>query len=86
MAAFSGLGNPEGFRRTLKSLPLTLAAWREYPDHHAYTHNDWRELAQWAEGHRALPACTQKDLVKLPEEADCWRCKSNWPSVKAKTR
>jgi tetraacyldisaccharide 4'-kinase len=67
IAAFCGLGNPDGFRRTLDRLGLDMVAWRTFPDHHAYTREDVDELRRWA---RAQPAeaalvTTQKDLVKI---------------------
>jgi tetraacyldisaccharide 4'-kinase len=67
VAAFCGLGNPEGFRRTLTDLGARVASFRAYPDHHAYTREDVEALAGWA---RELPpegvlVTTQKDLVKL---------------------
>ncbi|MFO0967220.1 MAG: tetraacyldisaccharide 4'-kinase [Gemmataceae bacterium] len=67
VAAFCGLGNPDGFKKTLASLGHEPIAWRVYPDHHAYTGADIDELRAWA---RALPAeallaTTQKDLVKI---------------------
>jgi tetraacyldisaccharide 4'-kinase len=66
-AAFCGLGNPEGFRRTLSKLGLEPIAWRTFPDHHGYTRADIESLRTWA---RELPAgavvlTTQKDLVKI---------------------
>ena len=67
VAAFCGIGNPGAFRRTLTDLGASVCAFREYPDHHAYTRADVAELRRWAGG---LPAdctvvTTQKDLVKL---------------------
>jgi tetraacyldisaccharide 4'-kinase len=67
VAAFCGLGNPDAFRRTLTDLGCTIAAWRTFPDHHAYTREDIEDLRNWA---RTLPenailATTQKDLVKI---------------------
>jgi len=67
VAAFCGLGNPESFRRTLIDLGCTIAAWRTFSDHHAYTRADIDDLRNWA---RALPTdalvvTTQKDLVKI---------------------
>lgn len=67
LAAFCGLGNPEGFRQTLKNLGREPVAWRAFPDHHAYTRADIEDLRSWA---RQLPsdamlAVTQKDLVKI---------------------
>jgi tetraacyldisaccharide 4'-kinase len=67
VAAFCGLGNPEGFRRTLLGLGAKLTAFRTFPDHHAYTRADVADLTAW--GRLQAPDCvlvtTQKDLVKL---------------------
>ena len=65
--AFCGLGNPEGFRRTLARIGRTPAEFRTFPDHHPYTRDDVNELQRWA---ATLPAhgsvlTTQKDWVKL---------------------
>ncbi|MGE0755369.1 MAG: tetraacyldisaccharide 4'-kinase [Pirellulaceae bacterium] len=66
IAAFCGLGNPEGFRRTLQSTGAQLVAFREYPDHFDYRSEDMAQLAAWAD---ALDVdgviCTLKDFVKL---------------------
>jgi tetraacyldisaccharide 4'-kinase len=66
VAAFCGIGNPEGFRRTLERLGIAPVGFRTFPDHHAYSGRDVAELAGWV---RDLPAglalTTQKDLVKL---------------------
>jgi tetraacyldisaccharide 4'-kinase len=67
IAAFCGLGNPDAFRRTLTDLGANVAAFRTYPDHHAYSRADVDELDAWG---RSLPrdavlVTTQKDLVKL---------------------
>lgn len=64
IAAFSGIGNPTGFRHTLKSLGYNTTPWREYPDHHTYTHTDVLSLTSWA-AESDLVLCTRKDLVKL---------------------
>jgi tetraacyldisaccharide 4'-kinase len=66
LAAFCGVGNPAGFRHTLSVCGYTLAGFREFPDHHAYTPRDQETLAAWAaECQAAALLCTQKDLVKL---------------------
>lgn len=67
VGAFCGIGNPNAFRHTLESLGATVAEFRTFPDHHAYTAEDVNSLARWA---AALPsdavvATTQKDWVKL---------------------
>lgn len=66
-AAFCGIGNPEAFRRTLTDLGADVAAFRTFPDHHAYTRADVDDLRAWA-GRLAMDCVvvtTQKDLVKL---------------------
>ncbi len=69
VAAFCGLGNPEGFRRTLASLSGTTVAFRVFPDHHAYSAHDVHDIERWAGESRAdLVLTTQKDLVKIRVE------------------
>jgi len=64
VAAFSGIGNPAGFRHTLYSLDCEPIVWREFPDHHRYSAADIASLADWATD-ADLALCTRKDLVKL---------------------
>jgi tetraacyldisaccharide 4'-kinase len=66
IAAFCGIGNPEGFRHTLRSLCGNLLDFRVFPDHHFYKAADVARLERWA-GERGadLVLTTQKDLVKL---------------------
>jgi tetraacyldisaccharide 4'-kinase len=66
VAAFCGIGNPDGFRRTLESLGVSAIGFRAFPDHHAYTGADVSDLAGWGSGLGAdLLLTTQKDSVKL---------------------
>jgi tetraacyldisaccharide 4'-kinase len=66
VAAFCGIGNPEGFRRTLEPLCGRLLDLRVFPDHHAYSVEDVGSLERWATELGAnLVLTTQKDLVKL---------------------
>jgi len=69
IAALAGIGNPAGFRHTLESCGCRPVAFREFPDHHAYTRGDLASLAAWAKqlGAAAL-VCTRKDLVKIDAE------------------
>jgi tetraacyldisaccharide 4'-kinase len=68
VAAFCGIGNPDGFRRTLIAAGVRqLAAFRTFPDHHHYSEADLAALALWAREQRAsVLVTTQKDLVKIP--------------------
>jgi tetraacyldisaccharide 4'-kinase len=66
IAAFCGIGNPEGFRRTLLPLCGELAALQVFADHHDYTAADVAGLDRWVTGLGVdLVLTTQKDLVKL---------------------
>ena len=66
VGAFCGIGNPEGFRRTLEGLGLMVAGFRAFPDHHPYSAPDVADLSRWLRGLDAeLALTTQKDLVKL---------------------
>jgi tetraacyldisaccharide 4'-kinase len=66
VAAFCGIGNPAGFRHTLRSCGYQVVDFREFPDHHPYDRGDLESLAAWADGlDVAAVLCTHKDLVKL---------------------
>lgn len=66
VVAFCGIGNPEGFRRTLAELDYEVAGFRIFPDHHAYSRQDIHDLTEWATQTEAQAAiCTEKDLVKI---------------------
>ena len=66
VAAFCGIGNPEGFRRTLAPLCRRVIDLKVFPDHHLYTAGDVRSLTDWAGTIQAdLALTTQKDSVKL---------------------
>jgi tetraacyldisaccharide 4'-kinase len=66
IAAFCGIGNPAGFRRTLEPRCAVLVGFRTFPDHHLYNAADVADLAAWSRSLGAdLVLTTQKDLVKL---------------------
>jgi len=66
VVAFCGIGNPEGFRRTLEPLCNELIDLKTFPDHHLYNARDVDLLRDWAAQSGAdLVLTTQKDLVKL---------------------
>jgi tetraacyldisaccharide 4'-kinase len=69
VAAFCGIGNPAGFCHTLAAADCQIAAWREFPDHHAFGANDIAELSRMAGNCDAdFLVCTKKDLVKLQRQ------------------
>jgi tetraacyldisaccharide 4'-kinase len=67
VAAFCGIGNPEGFGRTLLDAGLkNVSGFRSFSDHHYYTGAELSELASWARELRAAAlVTTQKDIVKI---------------------
>ena len=66
VAAFCGIGNPQGFEQTLESCGCHLKAHRTFADHHVYTIEDVRSLEDWArELDVEMILCTHKDLVKI---------------------
>lgn len=69
VAAFCGIGNPAGFKRTLVAAGATVADFRVFPDHHPYSRTDLDSLAAWADALAVdTVVCTAKDLVKLRVE------------------
>jgi tetraacyldisaccharide 4'-kinase len=66
VAAFCGIGNPDGFFRTIGPVCGRVVDTRAFPDHHLYTAADVSDLTSWARSLGAdLALTTQKDLVKL---------------------
>lgn len=72
--AFAGIGRPQKFYDTLRSLGAEILATRDFPDHHAYTEADAKTLLQHAKNLGATLITTEKDAVKLP------------PALRAETR
>jgi len=64
--AFAGIANPDSFRQTLRQEGFSLAGFKEFKDHYAYTAQDVAALVATAlaQGAQALIA-TEKDFVKL---------------------
>jgi tetraacyldisaccharide 4'-kinase len=69
IAAFCGIGNPAGFRHSLESCGLEVAAWLELPDHCPYADRELSRLIGWLDSLDVECAvCTRKDLVKIPHQ------------------
>jgi tetraacyldisaccharide 4'-kinase len=68
---FCGLGNPEGFRRTLQRMGVEPVAWVDFEDHHRYRPRELRHISQEmrAQGATAL-VTTEKDVMNLCESCD----------------
>jgi len=66
--AFCGIGNPTGFRQTLRSLGVECGQFQPFPDHHHFSISDLNQLADRAlEMSADVVFTTQKDLVKIKE-------------------
>jgi tetraacyldisaccharide 4'-kinase len=63
---FCGIGRPEKFDATLRSLGLDVVDMYPFPDHHAYSDTDLGRLAKMAREYGATLVTTQKDHVRLP--------------------
>lgn len=71
LAVFCGIGNPEGFLRTLAACGTAPPGeqWQQvFPDHHHYTTTDVSRLYDWSDalGAECL-VTTRKDLVKVAQ-------------------
>lgn len=68
--AFSGIANPSLFFSLLSSLGVEVARSCSFPDHHAYTSEELKQIVKWSQeaGAEAL-LTTEKDAVRLPAGA-----------------
>lgn len=66
--AFAGIGRPEKFYATCRQAGLTLAATRDFPDHHAFTPSNLHTLQSEANRLNAYLLTTEKDRARLPSE------------------
>lgn len=68
VVAFSGIGNPESFRRTLETMEIEVAESIVFRDHHWYTRRSLDRILRTAERWGAdAVVTTEKDAVRLPE-------------------
>jgi tetraacyldisaccharide 4'-kinase len=66
LLGFCGIGNPQGFARTLTTAGMPDVPLEAFPDHHHYTADDLHRLTEQASARQAAAlVTTQKDLVKL---------------------
>lgn len=67
VAAFCGIGNPQGFFADLRHWGFRVVEEIAFPDHHVYTLMDLRRLAERArEFGAAALVTTEKDIMNLP--------------------
>lgn len=63
--AFAGIGDPQKFFDTVRASGGDVVQSRAFPDHHAFTEEDFSELARAAENEGLEPITTAKDAVRL---------------------
>ncbi len=69
VVAFAGIGRPEKMFATLADLGCQLLGRHRFPDHHRYRPDEIMALVDEARDRGAVLVTTEKDLVRLPEEA-----------------
>lgn len=64
--AFAGIGRPEKFFRTLRTLGAEVVATYAFPDHHVYGARELAQLRKRSDSKNAVLLTTEKDFVRLP--------------------
>ena len=68
--AFAGIGRPEKFFDTLRSIGAQVVETESFPDHHAFTAREIAGLHSRAKRLGAALVTTEKDAVRLGKAAD----------------
>jgi tetraacyldisaccharide 4'-kinase len=66
LLAFAGIGRPEKFFATLRSLGAVLVDTRSFPDHYPYQCAHIERLRREADRTQARLVTTAKDIVRVP--------------------
>jgi len=64
---FSGIGNPENFKRTLIENKFKVIHEIIYPDHYDYSEKDIKKIKNHAKEMKANIITTEKDFIKISE-------------------
>ena len=64
---FSGIGNPENFKRTLIENKFKVIHEIIYPDHYDYSEKDIKKIKNHAKEIKANIITTEKDFIKISE-------------------
>ncbi|MDA9597520.1 tetraacyldisaccharide 4'-kinase [Candidatus Pelagibacter sp.] len=62
---FSGIGNPEIFKKTLTSNKIKVIKSLVFPDHYQYTDYDIKKIKQLAKNLKAKILTTEKDFMRI---------------------
>ena len=63
--AFSGLGNPDSFLKTLKKSNIKIVKTLNFPDHYYYSNKDIAKIKEVAKDLKAKIVTTEKDYNRL---------------------
>ncbi len=64
--AFTGIGEPDSFQRTLATLGARVVGFEAFPDHYWYKSEDFQRLANEGEaGGAEVLITTEKDMIRL---------------------
>ena len=82
LLAFAGIGRPEKFFATLRTLGVDLVGTRSFPDHHPYRTAEIDRLLRAADQAQAHLITTTKDIVRMPaavrQAIDVLEVKIHW--------
>ena len=78
---FSGIGNPDGFTKTLEKYNIRYKSNLIYPDHYSYTEIDIKKIKKLAKIKNLKILTTEKDYNRLPKK---FRKNINYLKVKLK--
>jgi tetraacyldisaccharide 4'-kinase len=67
--AFAGIARPSKFYSTLRELGCEIAGTQDFPDHHRFDPDEVIKICDHASQLGAIPVTTEKDYVRLPDEA-----------------
>ena len=62
---FSGIGNHDTFKKTLKNNNLNIKNFLKFPDHYNYTYNDIKKIKLKAQKLNTKILTTEKDYLRL---------------------
>jgi tetraacyldisaccharide 4'-kinase len=66
--AFSAIGNPDRFYKSLCQKGLKVIETKSFPDHHNYTTEEIQELKTYAKKHKYNLITTVKDYTKIADQ------------------
>ena len=69
ITAFCGIGRPEKFYSSIKSIGAEIVSKHSFSDHHHYTPEELMKIIEDSSFNQSIPVTTEKDWIRLPKEA-----------------